>query len=865
MARRVVDEEELLKAYKLRTLHPQSWEAAEAQADTYDASSEDWADPLGLRSVPPTSRLDPDQRAQISINSKVFDAKTFLNIVHPNASFADLSRGSQQLKSAISQRSEALKVLVDENFDRFVSVKSTTDGVFAEMAAPGGPLAKDSDYGVTPLRESLQTASSRADQVFRPVLENYVKAMKLRNTLGVFQRSHFFFNLPGSLNENIQQGHYEAALRDYKKGKYLLETRPNQLLPVHESSSNAPNSELQTMQQRQIFSKVWDAVEDAMYAMQKRLLLQLRESQHNVDDQEKCIEVLLELDPTTDPVNVFLASQHQNIQTQLRSAFDHEQDSIKQARVSIKNLRTSPIDQAKDLSQCLLLVRTSYGTKPNFSRALNAPVWEAIEQMANKLCSTVSQTVPKFWRIARNYSEGRFGQERGSSSTQIRAQAQAWAAGNVDLLVTQLTSFFGLESFASRMKQPLFDKLPSWVPEPSCSLSTSHYMSSILGALTDTLNEIHSLNIPTLSKQLESLRTDLRLQFTEVLCCLWLRDARLCYHLENWTPNTQQPSITSYLFSLSVFNRWNAREGFYLADGRSKTQQDSTTNQATQVLAAFRDRLKFTFIQALHAFLDGIVQAALAPNQGAALEPRGTDATRTAGLDRILGAWIRQFEEAYHVSLQSEQEVRFFVSLQIQQLISVCTKLDQDLLNDYVRRKSEAMSGELEKGIMDSGIDWARHSNPESVHAYVYQALLHLVEVHAQIRATVPPLVSRVISALVEILAEAALHAYGQVPAYNKGGMLQATLEIEFIHQTMSFYVSSNAEHTLKRVYETISQRYSSGLHSADDHGELRQTELEAVKHTLITSRKATALEFLCFRRPKSEDAKSKSKAKNPT
>lgn len=232
---------------------------------------------------------------------------------------------------------------------------------------------------------------------------------------------------------------------------------------------------------------------------------------------------------------------------------------------------------------------------------------------------------------------------------------------------------------------------------------------------------------------------------------------------------------------------------------------------------------------------------------------------------QILGAWIRQFEEAYHVSLQSEQEVRLYPSLPFQQLINVCTKLDHELLNDYVRRKSEAMSRELEKGIMDSGIDWARHSNPESVHVYVYQALLHLVKVHAQIRATVPPLVSRVISALVEILAEAALHAYGQVPAYNKGGMLQATLEIEFLHQTMSFYVSSSAEHSLKRVYETISQRYSSGLHSAEDHGELRQTELEAVKHTLIASRKATALEFLCFRRPKPEDAKSKSKSKHPT
>lgn len=178
-----------------------------------------------------------------------------------------------------------------------------------------------------------------------------------------------------------------------------------------------------------------------------------------------------------------------------------------------------------------------------------------------------------------------------------------------------------------------------------------------------------------------------------------------------------------------------------------------------------------------------------------------------------------------------------------------------------MRRKGEAISAVIHKGILEDGVDWANQPKPTSVNAFIYQALLLLVEVHAQIRATVPPLVSRVISALVEIMAEATLSAYSRVPAFNKGGMLQATLEIEFVHQTMSFHVSPTAEKSLKRVYETISQRYSSTLGGREEQSELLQKELEGVKHTLIASRKATALEFLCFRRPKS-DEKSKSKKK---
>ena len=40
--------------------------------------------------------------------------------------------------------------------------------------------------------------------MFLPVLENALKAQKLRTTLGVFDRSKFFFNLPSSLMECIE-------------------------------------------------------------------------------------------------------------------------------------------------------------------------------------------------------------------------------------------------------------------------------------------------------------------------------------------------------------------------------------------------------------------------------------------------------------------------------------------------------------------------------------------------------------------------------------------------------------------------------------------------------------------------------------
>lgn len=95
------------------------------------------------------------------ITNKKFQPRHFLLQVHKDTSYNDLVSGEERLRRGVDQRAEALKSLVHQNFDRFVSAKNTIDHVYEEMKSK--QLNQNQEYGTIGIQKALDGKNHTID------------------------------------------------------------------------------------------------------------------------------------------------------------------------------------------------------------------------------------------------------------------------------------------------------------------------------------------------------------------------------------------------------------------------------------------------------------------------------------------------------------------------------------------------------------------------------------------------------------------------------------------------------------------------------------------------------------------------------
>ncbi|KAF1968141.1 hypothetical protein BU23DRAFT_515268 [Bimuria novae-zelandiae CBS 107.79] len=427
----------------------------------------------------------------------------------------------------------------------------------------------------------------------------------------------------------------------------------------------------------------------------------------------------------------------------------------------------------------------------------------------------------------------------------------------------------------SPRKGDAWEKYAFWPPH-SNALSGSHYLAKSLVLIGTAANELASLRLKEtgssvrLDEALRGLVGSVRERSVQAVCAAWNTDAESLKVLEDWTRDADRKDITtmpSRFLAVQSYLLNNMQKIMYV-EASSKTAVDVLVPPSSKLLQLVRAQ----FVTSLYRTLSGMVECAEKGRValGRDFEVKSDDLTvdeeegdnggwgkvdaskksirllltlsnMTFFQSEITPQLITLFETLFSVSLTDEST----------KIGSVLTQLDQQLFKSYTAPHAARIAGTIETGIFSPS--WAPPSPPGKSVAerqpspYVFTILLSLVLIHTEVSTTSPPLTPRILRALFEVTTKSLINTF-QDPRLSRVGLealMQATLDVEFMSQTLASYTTDRASATQTEIYQVLDGK-------TDNEARVRlQEELGRLRGVLKGLREGTRVEFSCFKREK--------------
>lgn len=225
---------------------------------------------------------------------------------------------------------------------------------------------------------------------------------------------------------------------------------------------------------------------------------------------------------------------------------------------------------------------------------------------------------------------------------------------------------------------------------------------------------------------------------------------------------------------------------------------------------------------------------------------------------------IANFETAFSVKLTEESKT----------VRDVLSQIEDRLFQSYTKPTITTLNDTISSGI--AAADWVPPTErPDQVRPYVYNTLLTLVLVHTEISTTIPSSVSAgasraspnapssllatVLSHLLVQVSSSLFAAFRSRSNYSLAALMQATLDTEFIAQTLSQYSTEEASNIQSQIYVELDRR------TTDQARTRLQAELSEMRVVLKKLRDRTKGEFACFRKHRSDRSGPGSKSSGAT
>ncbi|UNI21900.1 Exocyst complex component S5 [Purpureocillium takamizusanense] len=425
-----------------------------------------------------------------------------------------------------------------------------------------------------------------------------------------------------------------------------------------------------------------------------------------------------------------------------------------------------------------------------------------------------------------------------------------------------------------------WEKLAFWPPW-SNSISGVHYLSKMLTLVGSGASDMAGISPvssgdPLVLDNLKSLVAISRERCVTALCAAWNRDAENIKYVEDWERSPDSGDVTRMPAAFSSFESAllsGMQKILYIPDA---TARDNARNMVLPPPTKLLQMVRSQYVTTLYKALSGMVEnaersvkkgeddwtTARGSWQGSSatalvtgkstLDPGDRNVRMLLTLSnlqslrsQVVPSLNAQFENAFSVKLTDESKT----------IRDVLGQIDARLFQSYTKQAVEKLHVIIQAGL--SATDWAPAAGqrPQSAKPYIYEALLTLVLVHSQVSTTASPLTLQVLSFLLEQTSLQLLDAFRKRPRYSLEALMQATLDVEFVAQTLSHYTTDRATELQSQIYQELDGR-------TDNDARARlQNELPEMRSTLKKLRDASKNEFACFKKPKRPPGQSASKS----
>ncbi|KAJ4390787.1 Exocyst complex component S5 [Gnomoniopsis smithogilvyi] len=423
-----------------------------------------------------------------------------------------------------------------------------------------------------------------------------------------------------------------------------------------------------------------------------------------------------------------------------------------------------------------------------------------------------------------------------------------------------------------------WEKFAFWPPW-SNSVSGAHYLSKALALVGSGACDMASLapvarGDGVVAERLRALVGSARDRCVTAVCAAWNKDAENIKYVEDWSRSPERKDVTKMPASFKAFESallTGMQQILYISDAMSKPGAGDIVQAPPSKL---QQTVRSQYVTTLYKALSGMVENAerstkksddeWTTEEGFVVINGGSSRVSSFGGASTINATDRnvrmlltlsnlqslraevvpglnsQFENAFSVQLTDEEK----------KIRDVLGQIDARLFQSYTRPYIESLRTCIRQGI--TAADWApagANDKPREVRPYVYEVLLNLVLVHSQVSTTAATLTSQVLSYLLEQASKELLEAFKMRPKYNLSALMQATIDVEFVAQTLTQYMTERSSETQTLIYQELDTR------TDNDARAKLQSELSEMRSVLKKLREASKSEFACFKKPRRREA----------